>query len=176
MRRSAILLCALLMVTSCSADKDEDADPRQDRVVTIYQFTVPLKDARLVPVEVEVPDTGDAAMDAVTALLSTDATSDSRANLWFSGLDILCAPGPAVNSVTVTSDLATVDLHGYGSDEAGDAGCDLSGQGFNLMIQQMVWTVQEAADTHAPVKIVVGADYTYAEATTADTSLVTPSQ
>jgi Sporulation and spore germination len=174
MKRSAILLCVLFMVTSCGPVEDDDAS--QDRVITIYQFTLPPEDARLVPVEVEVPDTGDAAVDAVTALLSTDATNDSRANLWFGGLDIQCAAGPAVNSVTVTSDLVTVDLQDYDSDEVGNAVCDLSGLSFNVMIQQMVRTVQEATDTNAPVKIVVGGDYTYAEAAAADPTLVTPSQ
>jgi hypothetical protein len=139
---------ALMCLMACSA---ADTHSSSERTMTVYDFVADGGQWRLSPVEVAVADTGDAAADAVTALLEQRPPM-GRESAW-SGH---CAPGKSVRSVVVSDDLVTVNLQAYDSDEAGDAACDLSASGAAMQAKQLVWTVQRGADTKAPVKLTVG--------------------
>jgi hypothetical protein len=142
----ACCAAALMCPMACAADTHSSSE----RTVTVYDFVAGGGQLRLSPVEVAVADTGDAAADAVTALLEQRPPM-GRESAW-SGH---CAPGKSVRSVVVSDDLVTVNLQAYDSDEAGDAACDLSVSGAAIQAKQLVWTVQRAADTKAPVKLTV---------------------
>jgi Sporulation and spore germination len=160
MKRSAVLLCALWMVTSCGADGSEEASTGHEQVVTIYQIKLPSEAAHLVPVQVEVPGTGDVGVDAVTALIYTRAAGPDHYNAWSTmALDAndTADAGAKVLSVTQADGVVTVDLDSHAPEgvpvidcaRASDTCAALSSG--KLMLQQLVFTAQAALDSTDPV-------------------------
>jgi hypothetical protein len=141
-------VAALTCPLACGAP---DTHAPSERTVTVFDYVAVRAQFRLSPVEVVVADTGNAAADAVTALL--EQRPPTRLDSAWSGH---CAPGKSVRSVVMSDHLVTVNLRAYDSTEVGDATCDLSVAGAAIQAKQLVWTVQRAADTKSPVKLTVG--------------------
>ena len=102
---------ALMCPLACGAP---DTHESSERTVTVYDYVAGRGQFRLSPVEVAVADTGNAATDAVTALLEHRPPT-GRDSAW-SGY---CAPGKSVRSVVMSDHLVTVNLRAYDSDEGG---------------------------------------------------------
>jgi hypothetical protein len=143
-------MCWVAALTCPMACGAPDTHASSERTVTVYDYVAGRGQYRLSPVAVTVADTGNAAADAVTALLEHRPPT-GRDSAW-SGH---CAPGKSVQSVVMSDHLVTVRLRAYDSDEVGDATCDMSVSGAAIQAKQLVWTVQRAADTQAPVKLTV---------------------
>ncbi len=98
-------VAALMCPMACGAP---DTHGSSERTVTVYDYVVGRGQFRLSPVEVAVADTGNAAADAVTALLEHRPPT-GRDSAW-SGY---CAPGKSVRSVVMSDHLVTVNLGAY---------------------------------------------------------------
>jgi len=125
-----------------------------------------LGDASLFPSTVDLAVSGDKGLDAVRALLQSRPTDPDYSNQW-GRLDTSTAEGPldaslketvTVNSVTATensstgaTDLITVDFAGP-VDDPWNAHVDWA-MDPAIFAQQLVWTVQNALNTEAPVLV-----------------------
>jgi hypothetical protein len=171
---SAAALVALL-AAGCGATAGGDGVASVSSTaneVTVYYYEVVEKRPelhrqpfRLVPVNVAVEDTGDAATNAVGGLLQNEPAGDRLHTTWHGDN---CAPAGAVRAVHRSPDLITVDLVAVSdSDEAGRAVCDMSQEGAAIQVQQMVWTVHRATGSDAPVQIMIEGSR-FGSATSAD--------
>ena len=111
----------------------------------------------LAPEVVLTEDTGDAGLDAVRALLTTRPQDPDYAN----GFDLLTidpAPITGVNGVSVLDGVINVDLTKDVWDPYPSVKCMCpSGE---IVMQQLVWTVQQALDSSHPVTITVNGEPT----------------
>lgn len=140
------------------------------RTVTVYEYQLAGSHFRLYPAQVTADDTGDAATDAVGALLQHEPARAWLHTTWHGGN---CAPASEVSAVRQSPDLITVDLVETDPAESGLAVCDMGEEGAAIQIQQMVWTVQRATGSNAPVQIMLG-DRRFSPPTAADPRVVAP--
>lgn len=130
-------------------------------VVADLYFVTPNQE-HIVSVPTTIRSTGEPGLDAVSALMVETAGDEALKN----GFNTLMnQPIAEVNAVKVTDDLITVDLSGLPGDTGGErqfvspsgdlwdpyptVDCDcISGE---ILMQQLVWTVQSALHSNAPV-------------------------
>lgn len=127
-----------------------------------------LDDYHLYPAQVDVARTDEVAVDAVTALLEHQPTT-GRSSLWVGD----CTPAAGVRTVEVEPDLVTVDLTDFSTGDLRTA-CDMSTELVEMQVQQLVWTVQDATGSSAPVRSVVGGRTTLHRPTAPDPAAVVP--
>lgn len=109
--------------------------------------------SKLITYPATVPATGDTARDAVNALLTTVASDGKAINGFNRGYDGRY-PIAKVNFVRVDSDVITVDLDREVWDPypTADFGAGPTG---NVVMQQLVWTLDGVLDTNLPVLLTV---------------------
>jgi spore germination protein GerM len=103
---------------------------------------------------VTTDNTGDAGLDAVRALLTSRPSNPEFAN-GFDFLTIKPRPITDVNDVSSRDGVITVDLSEEVWDPYPNVACSASCPHGDIVAQQLVWTVQTAMDTTAPVLITV---------------------
>ena len=91
----------------------------------------------------EVNSTGNTGIDAVAALFTNPPTDPDYFSLWAGG---------SVESVSHQSGLISVDL----SAGAAPAGDPPTARVYHVALQQIVYTVQDALNSHDPVQITIG--------------------
>jgi hypothetical protein len=97
---------------------------------------------RIFPEQHQVSSAGNTGMHAVSALFTAPPTDPDYSSLWASG---------SVDSVTQQSGLITVDL----SADAAPVGNPPTARVYHVALQQIVYTVQQALDSHDPVRIMI---------------------
>jgi hypothetical protein len=97
---------------------------------------------RLFPEQHQVSSAGNAGFAAVSELFTTPPTDPDYSSLWASG---------SVVSVTEQPSLITVDL----SNDAAPVGDAPTARVYHVALQQIVYTVQRALDSHDPVRIMI---------------------
>jgi len=158
------LVAAALVVIGARPTSEPEPAATQ-REVTVYMVgpaTGRLTEAHLFPQPITTPDTGDPGWDAVNALLNTESTDPDYINPWWflqerKDDDGMQPSAPvSVTSVTGQSGVITVDFSGP-VDEPWDAL-------FSWVVdprffsQQLVWTVQDALDSKAPVSVTMNGE------------------
>jgi hypothetical protein len=158
-------LVAAALVVIGARPTSEPAPATAQREVTVYMVgpaTGRLTEAHLFPQPITAPDTGDSGRDAVNALLNTESTDPDYINPWWflqerKDDDGMQPSAPvSVTSVTRESGVITVDFSGP-IDEPWDAL-------FSWVVdprffsQQLVWTVQDALDSKAPVLVTMNGE------------------
>ena len=153
------LVAAALVVFTPEPTNEPPVADQPARPVTVYMIqTDPgamWDEASLVPDEVMAPDTGDRGVDAVNALFATAPTDPDYINVWTS-----LGSNRADNSLEL---VAPVVVSGV-SEADGVIYVNFTGpvdnpwQGIvdwvvdpGFFTQQLVWTVQDALNSHAPV-------------------------
>lgn len=97
---------------------------------------------RIFPEQHQVSSAGNTGLHAVSALFTAPPTDPDYSSLWASG---------SVDSVTQQSGLITVDL----SADAAPVGNPPTARVYHVALQQIVYTVQQALDSHDPVRIMI---------------------
>jgi hypothetical protein len=97
---------------------------------------------RIFPEQHQVSSAGNTGLHAVSALFTAPPTDPDYSSLWASG---------SVDSVTQQSGLITVDL----SADAAPVGNPPTARVYHVALQQIVYTVQRALDSHDPVRIMI---------------------
>jgi len=113
---------------------------------------------RLFPQRTTAPDTGEPGLDAVNALLNTEPVDPDHMNVWSylqgggdDGSLALKEEAIRVTSVTERDGVITVDFSGpVDSPWEGEIDWVVDPRFFS---QQLVWTVQDALDSNAPVLV-----------------------
>jgi len=141
---AASVVTAAVVLADPSADRPPVANGAE-REVTVYEIGgVVGKETWLFPEQVTTEDTGDAAVDAVRALLEHEPTGD-RDTLW----EDSCALGKGVQSVEVNDEAVVVEF-----EEAAGYTCGLLARGGPAARQQqLAWTVRTATGSRLPVEI-----------------------
>jgi hypothetical protein len=108
----------------------------------------------IAPEQVEGDDTGQPGLDAVRALLAADPAQENRAN-GFDSWPLLDGPDSLaeVRSVTEHDGVIRVDLSRSIHDPYPNVDCRCPDG--HVVTQQLVWTVQDALDSEAPVLVTV---------------------
>jgi hypothetical protein len=97
-----------------------------------------------------VPNSGDKPLDVVAALLAADRRGDQGINGFNLFFD---EPIADVNAVTVGAEAITVDLDREVWDPYPNVDCDCPPG--DIVMQQLVWTLNEALDTTLPVLLTI---------------------
>jgi len=128
-------------VTLGSSDPPASQSPvagSDQREVTVYEVREVGGRPWLYPEQMTVDDTGDAAYDAVLALVG-DGSGDTGDGVW-----VGCDYG-RLESVEVSADAVTVGLVGAAST------CDMDPAYDRAQLQQLAWTVHNATGSDSPV-------------------------
>lgn len=158
---AASVITAAVVLADPSAETPPVAGGDQ-REVTVYEVGEVGGRAWLFPEQVPSDDTGDAALDAVRALLEHEPTGDARSSSWNTACGF---PNGGVQSV----DGGVVTF----AEPGGVRSCGLTDLGYQMQRQQLAWTVRTATGWTAPVRAIVGGEPGLPP-TTADEAAISP--
>jgi len=149
---AAVIAAAVVLAPSPEVTGGEPpvAAP-SERAMSVYYVTGGTTPAHLARERVTAEDTGDPGLDAVRAMLATRPADPDYVN----GYDLTTGSGPitGVNAVTETDGVITVDFTQSIWDPYPTVDCVCPDSA--TVIQQAVWTAQEALGSQSPVAFTV---------------------
>ena len=153
-----VIVAGLAFAGTDDSDQAETTPLAAGTPVTIDVYFI-TSEEDLISEQVTVDSTGDLGVDAVTALIYSQPTNPNSTNAWsimaHEANDTADA-GAGVQSVTHADGVITVDLDSHVPEGAPIANCPRPGAcppapSGDIVLQQLVYTVQAALDTNDPV-------------------------
>lgn len=170
-RRAVVAATVLCVLAGCTTQSETDASKedstgtptattRPDRDVEIFLLTKSRRGSgvtdQITSVTVSTHDSGDVGLDVVRALFAANPKLRWLANGFNYFTSIEPSPITTVRSVTADSGLITVDVIRDIMDPYPTVDCDCPFG--DIVMQQLVWTLQTALHSHDPVALTVNGE------------------